>query len=65
MNEKPVSRSVSGGSPLITALQADYKHKFRTGTLTTGMKLTYRQNDIYHQVYTMETGDWNYTDANH
>lgn len=63
MNEKPVSRSVSGGSPLITALQADYKHKFRTGTLTTGMKLTYRQNDIYHQVYTMETGDWNYTDA--
>ena len=58
-----VSRSISGGSPLISALQADYKHKFKVGTLTAGVKLTYRQNDIYHQVYTMVDDAWIYTDA--
>lgn len=62
MDGTPISRSVSGGSPLIAALQADYKHKFKAGTLSTGMKLTYRQNDIYHQVYTMLGDKWNYTD---
>ena len=63
MDNNPVSRSVSGGSPLITALQADYTHKFKKGTFTAGTKLTYRQNDIYHQVYTMNEGDWNYTNS--
>jgi len=63
MDNKPISRSVSGGSPLITTLQADYTHKFKAGTLTAGTKLTYRQNDIYHQVYTMEEGEWNYTNT--
>lgn len=63
MDDDPVSRSVSGGSPLITALQADYTHKFKAGTFTAGTKLTYRQNDIYHQVYTMEEGNWNYTNS--
>ena len=63
MADEPVSRSVSGGSPLITALQADYTHKFKTGILSAGTKLTYRQNDIYHQVYTMEEGEWNYTNT--
>ena len=62
MDGNPISRSVSGGSPLIAALQADYKHKFKAGTLSTGMKLTYRQNDIYHQVYTMQGDNWNYID---
>ena len=60
---EPVSRSVSGGSPLISALQADYKHKFKEGTLSAGAKFTYRRNDIYHQVYTMDSGEWVYTDA--
>lgn len=63
MGDEPVSRSVSGGSPLITALQADYKHKFKVGTLSAGAKFTYRRNDIYHQVYTMSDGDWVYTDT--
>ena len=63
MNGEIVSRSVSGGSPLITALQADYKHKFKVGTFTAGTKFTYRRNNIYHQVYTMEDGEWGYTDA--
>ena len=61
LDNEPVSRSVSGGSPFISALQADYKYKFKAGTLTAGAKLTYRQNDIYHQVFTMDEGEWNYT----
>ena len=60
---EPVSRSVSGGSPLISAIQADYKYKFKVGTLSAGAKFTYRRNDIYHQVYTMDGGEWVYTDA--
>ena len=60
---EPISRSVSGGSPLISALQADYKYKFKAGTLSAGAKFTYRRNDIYHQVYTMEGDEWAYTDA--
>ena len=63
MGEEPVSRSVSGGSPLISALQADYKYKFKVGTLSAGAKFTYRRNDIYHQVYTMDGGEWVYTDT--
>lgn len=43
--------SNSGGSPFITALQVDYKHKFKAGTLSAGAKLTYRRNDIYHRFY--------------
>ena len=43
--------SNSGGSPFITSLQADYKHKFKSGTLAAGAKLTYRSNDIYHRFY--------------
>lgn len=58
MDDEPISRSVSGGSPLITTLQADYKHKFKVGTFTAGAKLTYRRNDIYHQVYKMKKGEW-------
>ena len=43
--------SNSGGSPFITALQVDYKHKFKAGTLAAGAKLTYRRNEIYHKFY--------------
>lgn len=63
LNGEAVSNSVSGGSPFISALQADYQHKFKVGTLTAGAKITYRQNDIYHQVYTMDNGEWIYTDS--
>ncbi|WP_278703124.1 TonB-dependent receptor domain-containing protein [Butyricimonas virosa] len=56
------NRSVSGGSPFIPALQADYKHEFGAGTLSVGAKLTYRQNDVYHEFYELSSGDWVYSD---
>ena len=43
---KEVNWSNSGGSPFITALQGDYKHKYKAGTLSAGAKVTYRSNDI-------------------
>jgi len=58
-----VNRSNSGGSPFITALQGDYTNKFKAGTLSAGAKITYRSNDIYHQFYAMENGEWNYSKA--
>lgn len=63
MNDEPVNRSVSGGSPFIPSLQADYKRKFKTGTLTSGVKLTYRRNDIYHQFYALAGDEWEYSEA--
>ena len=57
----PTNQSVSGGSPFISALQADYKYKFKAGTFSAGAKLTYRSNDIYHKFYSMTNdGDWAY-----
>lgn len=56
------NRSNSGGSPTIPTLQADYKHKFKAGTLAAGLKFTYRRNDIYHQFYSLENGEWVYSD---
>lgn len=57
------NRSVSGGSPFIPSIQADYKHKFDIGTLSTGAKLTYRQNDVYHEFYELTNGEWVYSDT--
>ena len=57
------NRSVSGGSPFIPSLQADYKHKFSVGTLSAGVKLTYRQNDVYHEFYELADGEWIYSEA--
>ena len=58
-----INRSNSGGSPFISSLQIDYKHKFKAGTLSAGGKYTYRHNDIYHQFYGLEDGEWKYSDA--
>ena len=58
-----INRSNSGGSPFISSLQIDYKHKFKAGTLSAGGKYTYRRNDIYHQFYRLEDGEWKYSDA--
>ena len=58
-----VNRSNSGGSPFISSLQIDYKHKFKAGTLSAGGKYTYRRNDIYHQFYGLEDGEWKYSNA--
>lgn len=57
------NRSVSGGNPFIPSLQADYKHKFGVGTLSAGAKLTYRQNDVYHEFYEFADGEWIYSEA--
>lgn len=57
-----VNRSNSGGSPFITAFQGDYTRRFNAGTLSAGAKLTYRNNDIYHQFFSMENGGWKYSE---
>ena len=56
-----VNRSNSGGSPFISSLQGDYVHRYKAGTLSAGAKITYRSNDIYHQFYSMENGEWKYS----
>ena len=56
------SYSNSGGSPFISALQFDYKHKFKAGTLAAGAKLTYRRNDIYHRFYDLNDGQEIYSE---
>ena len=63
LDNEPVNRSNSGGSPFIPALQADYKYKFKTGTLSAGAKLTYRRNDIYHEFYERAGEQWTYSEA--
>lgn len=59
----PINRSVSGGSPFISAIQVDYKYKFRNGTLSTGVKFTYRRNDIYHEFYELLDDNWVYSES--
>ena len=56
------NRSVSGGSPFIPTIQADYKHKFKAGTLANGAKLTYRRNEVYHEFYQLSGNEWMYSD---
>ena len=46
-----VQRSESGGHPRIAALQLDYMAPMGRGKLETGVKMTYRQNDIDHKMY--------------
>ena len=63
LDQSPVNRSNSGGSPFISSIQVDYKNKLRFGTLTSGAKLTYRRNDIFHEFYSYDAGQWEYSDA--
>ena len=46
-----VQRSESGGHPRIAALQLDYMAPLGRGKLETGVKMTYRQNNIDHRMY--------------
>ena len=55
--------SNSGGSPFISSVQADYKQKCKAGTLSAGAKLTFRRNDIFHEFYTLNGGEWEYYGA--
>ena len=55
-----VQKSVSGGHPFNTSFQADYLSALGKGKLETGVKMTYRHNDIDHKMYELnpETGEW-------
>lgn len=55
--------SNSGGSPFITNFQADYKQKLDKGSLSAGLKITYRSNDIYHDFYSWENEEWIYSQS--
>ena len=54
-NQKLVQKSVSGGSPFITAFQADYMEKIGKGKLETGVKMMVRQNNINHKFYEFDS----------
>ena len=51
---KMVQRSESGGYPRIATWQLDYMTMLGKGKLETGVKMTYRQNNIDHKMY-----EWN------
>lgn len=59
-----VQKSVSGGSPFIASLQADFMTQLKKGQLDAGVKMTYRQNNIDHKFYTFDTlsQEWTYSD---
>jgi outer membrane receptor protein involved in Fe transport len=46
-----VQRSKSGGRPRIAAFQIDYMTPVGKGNLETGVKMTYRNNNIDHKMY--------------
>ena len=58
-----VQKSVSGGHPLILALQADFAAQIGKGKLETGLKMTMRGNNIDHEFYELnsQTHDWDYS----
>ena len=55
-----VQRSESGGHPRIAALQLDYMAPLGHGKLETGVKMTYRRNNIDHKMYEYDaaTNTW-------
>ena len=55
-----VQKSKSGGHPFNTSLQADYMKKVGKGKFETGIKMTYRQNNIDHKMFEKNpaTGEW-------
>ncbi|MCQ2116757.1 MAG: TonB-dependent receptor [Bacteroidales bacterium] len=55
-----VQKSVSGGHPFNSSLQADYMTALGKGKFETGVKMTYRQNNIDHKMYEYnpQTGEW-------
>lgn len=57
---KMVQRSESGGHPRIATWQLDYMTMLGKGKQETGVKMTYRQNNIDHKMYEWNeaTRDW-------
>lgn len=55
-----VQKSASGGHPFNTSLQTDYMTKVGKGKLETGVKMTYRQNNIDHRMFEKDpvSGEW-------
>ncbi|MBR4136337.1 MAG: TonB-dependent receptor [Bacteroidales bacterium] len=56
-----VSKSVSGGSPLLTSAQTDWRIIKKYGFWDAGVKFSYRQNNIYHNFYTCDSLGWDYS----
>ena len=56
-----ISKSVSGGSPLLTSAQTDWRIIKKYGFWDAGVKLSYRQNNIYHNFYTRDNISWDYS----
>ncbi|MCR4965494.1 MAG: TonB-dependent receptor [Bacteroidales bacterium] len=61
LEEDSVSKSVSGGSPLLAAIQNDWRIMKNWGIWDAGVKFSYRQNDIYHQFYELDSTGWSYS----
>ena len=55
--------SNSGGSPFISNFQTDFKQKLSRGSLSAGAKVTCRRNDIYHEFFDLENGNWIYSES--
>ena len=57
---KMVQKSQSGGHPLIAALQGDYMMMLGKGKFESGVKMTYRQNNIDHKMFEWDDAsqDW-------
>ncbi len=58
-----IGKSNSGGSPLNTSVQCDYKLIREYGKWDAGVKFSYRQNDIYHEFYNMDSSQWVYSNV--
>ena len=58
-----IGKSNSGGSPLNTSVQCDYKLIREYGRWDAGVKFSYRQNDIYHEFYNMDSSQWVYSNV--
>ena len=56
-----VSKSVSGGSPLLTSAQTDWSIIEKYGYWNVGVKFSYRQNDIYHNFFVRDSLGWDYS----
>jgi outer membrane receptor protein involved in Fe transport len=56
-----VSKSVSGGSPLLTSAKTDWRVIEKYGFWDAGVKFSYRQNDIYHNFFVRDSLGWDYS----
>ena len=61
LEDDSVSKSVSGGSPLLTSAQTDWKFIEKYGFWDAGVKFSYRQNDIYHNFFVRDSLGWDYS----